>query len=152
MGRRGRSPRPTHLKALEGVWEGRLNRDEAIPEEARIVPPVTLPDDAQAVWDRLAPDMIAKKVLTAWDVDAFAEFCRSVALYNRAATRVEMDALVSEGYNGNPVVNPAIRVMKTAHEMMRATGQRFGLTPGDRAALKVDQGGAPKSGSERLLS
>ncbi|MEZ0366798.1 phage terminase small subunit P27 family [Mycobacterium sp. pUA109] len=152
MGKRGPAPRPSHLKALEGAWEGRLNRNEAIPEDAPIAPPVTLPADAQAVWDRLAPDMVAKKVLTAWDVDAFAEFCRSVALYNRAAAEVERVDLVSEGYNGNPVVNPAIRVMKTASDMMRATGSRFGLTPGDRAALKVEQGGPAKSGAERLLS
>lgn len=147
-----RTPRSTHLKALDGVREDRLNRAEAIPEESAIIPPSPLPAEAQSVWDRLAPDMIAKRVLTSWDVDAFAEFCRSVALYNRAAAEVERVDLVAEGYNGNPVVNPAIRVMKTAHEMMRATGQRFGLTPGDRAALRVDDGGPSRSGAERLLS
>jgi P27 family predicted phage terminase small subunit len=152
LGKRGKSPRPAHLKALEGAWEGRINRDEAIPDDSPIMPPVQLTDDAQTIWDRLAPDLIVKKVLTAWDVDSFAAFCRSVALYNRAATQVELDDLVSEGYNGNPVVNPAIRIMKTADEMMRSTGQRFGLTPGDRAALKVDHGGPAKSGAERLLS
>lgn len=152
MGKRGPSSRPSHLKALEGAWEGRINRDEAIPEALPISSPVTLPADAQAVWDRLAPDMIAKKVLTAWDVDAFAEFCRSVALYNRAAVEVEAAPIMVDGSHGGNVVNPAIRAMQIAHQMMRATGQRFGLTPGDRAALKVEHGTPAKSGAERLLS
>ncbi|TDH48503.1 phage terminase small subunit P27 family [Mycobacterium eburneum] len=152
MGRRGRQPRPSHLKALEGTWEGRLNRDEAIPEDAAIAPPVKLPADAQAVWDRLAPDLVAKKVLTAWDVDAFAEFCRAVALYNRAAAQAEAEAITIAGSHDGTVMNPAIRVMKLASDMMRATGQRFGLTPGDRAALKVEHGTPAKSGAERLLS
>jgi P27 family predicted phage terminase small subunit len=129
-----------------------MNRDEAIPGDSPVTPPVQLTDDAQAIWDRLAPDMIIKNVLTAWDVDSFAAFCRAVALYNRAAAQVEYDDLVSDGYNGNPVVNPAIRIMKTADDMMRATGQRFGLTPGDRAALKVDHGRPARSGAERLLN
>ena len=54
MGKRGPTPRPTHLRALEGAPEHRLNRDEPIPGEGVIVPPVQLSADAQAIWDRLA--------------------------------------------------------------------------------------------------
>ncbi len=152
MGGRGRTPRPTHLKALEGAKEYRLNRDEPIPSEAQVVPPVQLPDDAQAVWDRLAPDMIAKRVLTAWDVDAFNAFCRSVVLYNRAAAEVERSGLSADGsVKDSKVVSPAFRVMQMAADMMRSIGQRFGLTPGDRAALRVDGGTTSKSGAERFI-
>lgn len=149
-----RKPRPNHLKALEGCREDRLNRDEPIPEEdGDIVPPVQLPNDAQAVWDRLAPDMIEKRVLTAWDVDAFASYCRSVALYNRAAALVDESPVTAAGSHGGTVINPAVRAMATAEAMARSIGQRFGLTPGDRAALKVDHSsGRPKSGAERLLT
>lgn len=153
MAKRGRQPRPTHLRALEGVREDRLNRDEPVPGDGVIVPPVELPAEAMEVWNRLAPDLIAKKVLTAWDVDAFAEFCRSVVLYNRAAVEVENAPLTFKS-NGRVAasIHPAVRVMQTAHQMMRSTGQRFGLTPGDRAALKVDGGSKPTTGGERLLS
>ncbi|MGH3969933.1 MAG: phage terminase small subunit P27 family [Mycobacterium sp.] len=154
MSKRGPTPRPTHLRALEGVKEYRLNRDEPIPSEGQVVPPVQLPADAQAVWDRLAPDLIAKRVLSTWDVDAFSAFCHSVALYNRAAAEVERSGLSANGSVKNTkVVSPAFRVMQMAADMMRSIGSRFGLTPGDRAVLKVDGGGiTSKSGPERFLN
>lgn len=152
MGKRGPSGRPNHLKALAGEREDRLNRDEPLPSgSAAVVPPGELPDDAQAVWDRLAPDLIDKRVLTAWDVDAFAEFCRTVAVYNRAAVEVDSLPLTAKGAAGGVTVQPAFRVMQAAAQMMRSTGQRFGLTPGDRAALKVTSDEGPKAGGERLL-
>lgn len=152
MGKRGPTGRPNHLKALDGTRESRINREEPQPGDDVIAPPVQLSDDAQAVWDRLAPDLIAKKVLTAWDVDMFAEFCRATAVYNRAASEVESLPLTAPGAAGGVTVQPAFRVMQAASAMMRSTGQRFGLTPGDRAALKVDDGGRRSAGAERLLS
>ncbi len=151
MGRRGPSGRPNHLKALEGVQEDRINREEPIPAVGAVICPVDLPDDARAVWERLAPDLIAKKVLTAWDVDTFAVFCRSTAMYNRAATQAEADELMVGGYKGNPVINPAIRIMATCADLMRTSGQRFGLTPGDRASLRVNDDGGSRQDAGRLI-
>jgi len=108
MGGRGFAPKSNHLKILESVREDRINRDEPIPSELPAVPAVELTADAQAVWDRLAPDMIAKCVLTSWDVDLFAAFCRTVAIYNRAATEVEKSGLSVEGSVGNRVVNSSV--------------------------------------------
>ena len=117
-----------------------------------MVPPVKLPADAQAVWNRLAPDLIQRRVLTPWDVDLFSVFCRSVAFYNRAAAEVEKSGLSAQGSTGNQVVSPALRVMVMMSDMMRSVGQRFGLTPGDRATLKVEPNLGQKSGAERFLT
>lgn len=152
MGGKGRAPRSSHLRALEGVRPCRLNFDEPVPSDGLVVPPVTLPADAQAVWDRLAPDMIARRVLTAWDVDMFSVFCRSAALFNRAAAEVEKSGLWVEGSRGNTVVNPHVRVMVMMADMMRSVGQRFGLTPGDRATLRIEPNSASKSTAARLLT
>jgi P27 family predicted phage terminase small subunit len=152
MGKRGYSARPSHLKALEGCREDRLNREEPVPERGAIVPPMELEPEARAVWDRLAPDLIAKRVLTAWDVDAFAAFCRSAALYDRAASEAAGAPLVVPGSHGGCVQNPVFRVLAAAASDMRAFGQRFGLTPGDRASLKVSDDGGSQAGAARLLS
>ena len=40
--------------------------------------------------------------------------------------------------------------MQMASDTMRSIGQRYGLTPGDRATLAVDPN-LPKSGATRLL-
>ena len=65
------APRPNHLKTIDGQREDRLNRDEPIPEQGGVVRPVELEADARAIWNRLAPDLIEKRVLTSWGVDAF---------------------------------------------------------------------------------
>ena len=151
MGKRGFTPRPTHLRALEGVEESRLNRDEPIPSEHAIVAPVDLPPEAQAIWDRLAPDLIAKRVMTCWDVDEFANGCRMQALLNRALTETEHAPLTSDGSNGNTIMNPAIRIVTTLEASLRSVWSRFGLTPGDRAQLRVDHSGGQKSGAEAYI-
>jgi P27 family predicted phage terminase small subunit len=152
MGKRGPTPRPTHLRALEGVDESRLNRDEPIPEASLAVrPPVDMPEEALAIWNRLAPDLIEKRVLTRWDADEFANACRIQALLHRALADAESTPLVSAGSNDNLVMNPAIRIVTTLEASLRSIWSRFGLTPGDRAQLKVDQNGGQKSGAEAYI-
>lgn len=150
MGGRGRTPRPTHIRALEGVKEYRLNRDEPIPGDGMIIPPVRLSKAAQAIWNRLAPDLIAKKVLTSWDVDEFANACRMQALLNRALNDAERKPLVAAGSNDNLVMNPAIRIVASLESSLRSIWSRFGLTPGDRATLRIEPSGS-KTGDERFL-
>lgn len=152
MGTRGsgRKPRPNHLKALEGVRESRLNRDEPIvPERDVIAPPVDLPHEALEIWNRKAPALIEMRVLTSCDVDAFAAYCRAVALFNRNAAVVEAEgASTARPYKGN-VPSPAFRAMVAAERMMTSIGSRFGMTPADRAGLKVDHNS--KSGAELYI-
>jgi phage terminase small subunit len=45
--------------------------------------PDTLTEGAGEVWDRLAPDLIARNVLTPSDVDEFVGFCDAVARRDR---------------------------------------------------------------------
>lgn len=152
MGERGPKSRPNHLKALEGVREDRINRDEPIPTEDRVAPPRDMSDEAWAVWHRLAPDLTAKNVLTAWDVDAFSAFCEWVAVYQRAASEVRDYGIVARGSQDQRVIAPALKVMAEATTQMRSLGSRFGLTPADRAELKVDTHSGRKSGAEAYLA
>jgi P27 family predicted phage terminase small subunit len=141
MGDRGPKSRANHLKILEGVEESRINRDEPLPSAGVVVPPAVLPHSALEIWNRLAPDLIAKKVLTSWDVDEFANGCRIQALLNEALTEAESNPLVTTGSNDNLIQNPAIRIVTSLEASLRSIWSRFGLTPGDRAQLKVDDGG-----------
>ena len=147
----GRHPRPTHLKALEGEREDRINRDEPVPGDAAVRPPVDLPAEAVAIWNRLAPDLIAKKVLTCWDADEFANGCRIQALLNEALTKAEASPLVAPGSNDNLVLNPAIRAVTALEATLRSIWSRFGLTPADRAGLKVSDSGGSKQSAGRLI-
>jgi phage terminase small subunit len=74
-------------------------------------------------------------------------------LLNEALAAAESEPLVSPGSNNNMVLNPAIRAVTTLEASLRSIFSRFGLTPGDRAQLKVnDDGGGRRSGPARLIN
>jgi P27 family predicted phage terminase small subunit len=148
-GKGGRPRKPTALKLLQGDRQDRINRDEPVPDEAEVVRPEWLPEPAAAIWDQLAPDLIAKNVLTAWDVDMFAAFCTAVVANREAAadldqSGVKCTTLVRETARGDLIYdlrrNPAWQVFRESAATMAGIGGKFGLTPADRAGLSVGQG------------
>jgi P27 family predicted phage terminase small subunit len=112
---------------------------------------VQLSDGAQAVWDRLAPDLIAKHVMTAWDLDMFVVFCDAVATYQECQQLMGRDYLVEGSVKGTLVKSPYLRIMRDCSETIVRFGGRFGLTPSDRAGIDVSDRPAPRHGAERIL-
>lgn len=158
----GRPPKPTAVKKLRGERKDRINNDEPIPSGPAACP-TNLSEGAQAVWKRLAPDLVAKGVLTAWDVDEFAAFCDAVDRRDRAAEHLDTEGEVIESpvfdRNGvrtgeRIVLSPWWQVWKGASEAMVRFGGRFGLSPADRAQLKVGGASGSKNPSDpaRLLT
>jgi P27 family predicted phage terminase small subunit len=141
----GRPAKPTHLKVLHGDDKKnpqRINRDEPLPADLPIEPPALLTEEGLAVWKRLAPDRIAKGLLTPWDVDAFALFCEGVALAHHAAFKADGPTI--------PGAQSPISRFKDAVAVCATLGGRFGWTPSDRAKLVV--GEERRDQKERLLS
>lgn len=144
--------KPTHLKILAGCREDRINRNEPLPSEDAIVPPVQLSDGAQKVWDRLAPDLIDKGVLRAWDVDMFVVFCDAVAGYHEARALMGSEYVTKGSVRDTAVKSAFWRIQRDCAETMRTVGAKFGLTPSDRAGLDLaDTTPTPKYGPERIL-
>src|SRR6516165_2968770 len=112
MGKRGPKPAPTHLKLLRGDDERYVNREEPIPsDEGEVTPPEGIRPEALEVWNELAPDMIDKSVLTAWDVHPFMVFCTAVAVYR------ECDAKMGHNYTdrgaaGGIIKSPYWQIMR----------------------------------------
>jgi P27 family predicted phage terminase small subunit len=102
-------------------------------------------------WIIISTSAVACRVLTAWDVDSFAVYCRSVALFNRAIAEVEAEGASTERKYQGAVPSPAFRVMIAMGKTMTALGSKFGLSPTDRATLHVEHTG-PKSGAERFIT
>jgi len=151
---------PTAVAELNGYRKDRINHDEPVPNEAEVLPPDWLvlahnetpagEESALDVWQRLAPDMVAKKVLTAWDVEAFAVYCVSVVGYRRAAVEMAKYGMTRETAQG-VVKNPAVTAMKDCADLMNRYGAKFGLTPSDRAALAIKPVEDKGKGAARLL-
>jgi len=104
----GRPRKPTHLQILSVAGRS-INRNEPTPAEAQCTP-MPLSDGAQVVWDRLAPDLIAKHILTAWDLDMFSVFCDAVATYQECQLLMGRDYLVPGSVPNTLVKSPYMRL------------------------------------------
>jgi P27 family predicted phage terminase small subunit len=149
MGKRGPHPAPTALKLVRGTRADRVNDAEPVPSTTSVEPPAWLGDDALAIWDEYAPDLIRKGVLTAWDVEAFAVTCDAAARRRRAVAEVAKDGEVVElevfGKNGEltghrRTRNPWLVVLNHADTQLQRWAARFGMTPSDRAQLAGGDG------------
>ncbi|UMP07544.1 phage terminase small subunit P27 family [Amycolatopsis sp. EV170708-02-1] len=153
MGKRGPAGKPTSLRILHGDRKDRINDAEPVPPAAEIVPPEWLSEKGRAIWARLAPSMITRKILTAWDVDAFGVLCEALARYTVATALVNGSALLVPG-GGGLVPNPALKVQADSERTFLTFAARFGLTPSDRQAIKaeVSADGGTSGDAGRLLS
>ena len=85
MAARGRKPKPTALKVLEGNPGKRpLNDHEPIPPKGELEVPVVASARGQKEWKRLASSLEAMGVLTMADLTAFAGYCQAYARWKEA--------------------------------------------------------------------
>ncbi|OXM63134.1 phage terminase small subunit P27 family [Amycolatopsis vastitatis] len=152
MGKRGPDPKPTALRILHGDRKDRINDEEPVPPTAEIESPDWASEQAREIWARLAPGLESRGVLTAWDTDAFLVLCEALARYRAATQLVNGSALLVQGGSGL-MKNPALVVQAEAERTFLTYASRFGLTPSDRASIKVEVSDADTSkGAGRLLS
>lgn len=146
MAGRGRPSKPTARKLTEGDRADRINTGEPVPSATEVEAPTWLDADALEIWRRYAPDLIRKKVLTAWDAEAFGWFCEAAARRRRAVEHVikEDEVIEVDVFNKNGEVtgsrlvkNPWLLVLSDADAQVVRWGSRFGLTPADRAHISI---------------
>ena len=153
MGKRGPAPKPTSLRVLHGDREDRVNRNEPKPADVAIAPTQPLLPYAQEAWDRIAPDLIAKRVLTGWDCQAFTAYCVAAGTFREASEHLQTYGLTARGAAGGEIKSPYWQIMRDSIDAMVKLGGRFGLTPADRAQLSIGGGDGDKDqGAGRLLS
>jgi P27 family predicted phage terminase small subunit len=151
MGKRGPAPKPTNLRVLHGERPYRINQREPQPSAAMLELPGWLSDPAREVWERLAPDLERRGLLTAWDVDTFAVLCNAVAHHRQAAKLVARSGVLIKGRKDAVVKSPAMQVIRDTAQTIRAYAQEFGLTPSARSQLIVPEAHRGDE-AERLLS
>lgn len=145
----GRKPKPAELKLLTGNPGKRPVR--AAPASGRTrhkapSPPAWLPADGQAEWRRVAPMLLAMRVLRDTDLTALSVYCEAYARY-RAARR-DLDAngtMYTDTGTGSIKAHPATTILNQALAQMHGFMTEFGLTPSARARVASE---APKEKSE----
>lgn len=135
MGKRGPRPTPTELRVVRGDRPDRINHDTPTPPSSDVIRPDWLSDQAAEVWDRLAPDLQRKGLLTSWDVDSFAVLCDAIVQYRAASKLVTQAGVMIKGRKDAVVKNPAMQLVRDSSQTIRAFAQEFGMTPSARSEI-----------------
>ena len=134
---RGRKPKPTAQKQLEGNPGGRpLNKAEPkLPAEQAADVPTEIADNpvALAEWNRLAPMLTLAGVLTEADRGTLLSACQQWALYLEARSKITN--LVVTTKSGHPMPNPYLSVANKALAHCIKLWAELGMTPSSRSRV-----------------
>lgn len=146
---RGRKPKPTHLRVLEGNPGNRpINEKEPempAADDAFDAPPPELLDNpiASAEWSRVAPMLRKAKAITQAERSALITLCQQWAIYVEAHNKVRSTSLVIMAPSGYPIVNPYLGISNKAMTNCVKLWAELGLTPSARSRVMTpgDEGG-----------
>ena len=99
LAQRGRKPKPTAVKQLEGnPGKRQLNANEPKPAARAPSCPKWLEDDAKKEWRRLAKQMEQLGILTEVDMAAFAGYCQAYARWKEAEEFISRHGAIAVSY------------------------------------------------------
>ena len=152
MATRGRKPKPTALKILEGNPGKRLlNENEPIPPKGNIKCPTWLLPEAKKEWKRLAPSLEAMGVLTMADLTAFEGYCQAYARWKEAEAFITQHGSIFQTPSGYVQQVPQVSIAQTNMKIMLKFCEQFGLTPSARSRIVGGENSDEEDEMEKLL-
>jgi len=152
MGKRGPSPKPDDLRAVEGTRPRGVGVSVPAPGGPPPECPAALSEGARQVWARLAPVCVEMGTLTSADGELFGILCQALADDAWARETLAREGrVVQSRTSGYLMPHPAIGIQRTAWATAMRLSQRFGLTPGDRAALRIPPAATPRDPLDEFL-
>lgn len=143
---RGRKPKPTAIRKLEGnPGKREINDREPVPPEGIPDCPEHLNEEARAEWFRTAAVLKEMGLLSKADRAALAAYCVAYSRWVEAEELVKRyGVIVKSPEKGFPMKSPYLTVADQSIETMRKFMVEFGLTPSSRSRIKVprDSGAA----------
>ena len=165
MARKGRKPKPTAVKVIQGNPGGRpLNQQEPrfkvanLPVPAQLLEKVKVKNDAgqevevdrwkvaREEWNRVAPELARVGVLTKVDEKALIGYCVNWQRWVEAQGQLASPSnwVLMHTKSGYPFPNPFLTIADKAMEQMRKFAVEFGMTPSSRSSIH----GNPETESE----
>lgn len=139
MATRGRKPKPTALKVLEGNPGKRpLNTDEPKPKKKAPKCPSWLEPEAKKEWRRMSKTLEQIGVLTQVDGAAFAGYCQAYARWREAEEFLTKHGTIFKTPSGYIQQVPQVSIAQTYLKIMKDFCSEFGLTPSARTRIKAD--------------
>jgi P27 family predicted phage terminase small subunit len=138
---RGRKPKPTWLKIIQGKPGHRpLNVNEPIPEELIGPAPEDFTPEQRAVWDH-AVKAAPLGLLTELDRRCLITYCVAAALYDEARKKIaQFGALVKTPITGVPMQSPWLSILNKQNLLMQRAIAEMGFSPTSRGRVKIERG------------
>lgn len=136
---RGRKPKPTKIKQLEGNPGKRaLNKQE--PKTKSVIPicPSHLKGAARTEWGTLTKELHALGLISTVDRAALAICCTAWADYVQASNKLVKEGAVIISDKGGMYQNPWVAIKKRSMDQVMKFYSEFGMTPSSRSRVKVD--------------
>lgn len=142
---KGRPPKPTKLKIIEGNRGKRpLNENEPKPQPIAPECPDWLCEDAKIEWARVAPELENLGLLTRIDMAALVGYCESWAEYKKAKQFIHKkgESYIIRNDDEDKTIKyiqqfPQVAIANKALQQIRAFCTLFGLSPSDRGRLQL---------------
>ncbi|EJO5348298.1 phage terminase small subunit P27 family [Clostridium sporogenes] len=152
MAQRGRKPKPTAIKIIEGNPGKRpLNKYEPKPEKKAPRCPSWLENDAKKEWRRMAKQMEHLGTLTEIDMAAFAGYCQAYARWKEAEEFITKHGVIVKTPSGYWQQVPQVSIAQTYLKIMNKFCEQFGLTPSSRSRIITDSNDNEDDQMELLL-
>ena len=149
MATRGRKPKPTAMKELEGnPGKHPLNTSEPKPNKKAPACPKWLEPEAKKEWRRLAKQMEAIGILTEVDMAAFAGYCQAYARWKEAEEFITQHGTIVKTPSGYWQQVPQVSLAQTYLKIMNKFAEQFGLTPSSRSRIIASDGGPADAADE----
>lgn len=153
MGKRGPKPKLSALDKLEGNPGKRVIEESGIEALGEPFTPEHLSDDARGCIEAIKMSMPAG-VYSALDSFILSAFATAWALHKLAAHKINDPAfehIIEVGDNGAQAQSPWLAILNKQAALMATLGDRLGLDPKSRAALKLPGAKQRKSKFAGLL-
>lgn len=140
MAQRGRKPKPTVLKELEGNPGRRpLNKNEPKPDKKAPRCPSWLEEEAKKEWKRMGTILEQMGLLTEMDMAAFAGYCQAFARWREAEEFITQHGTMIRTPNGYLQQVPQVSIAQTNLKIMLKFCEQFGLTPSARSRIAAGE-------------
>lgn len=139
MATRGRKPKPSQVKELEGnPGKRRINHSEPKPAVAETALTYGVTLTARRFHRRYAPLLKTLGILTEADGAAFEMMAIHYGIAIDAAQELRKSTLTTEGRDG-PKKNPLVQIVRDNSAAFRGYAAEFGMTPSARSRLAVGE-------------
>lgn len=136
---KGRKPKPTGIKELEGNPGKRaLNKQEPKPENAIPICPPHLNGSARTEWKRITHELHALKIISRIDRAALVAYCQAWGDYVKACNKLKKEGEVIISDKGGMYQNPWVSIKNRSMDQLVKISAEFGMTPSSRARVKVE--------------